>query len=298
MADNGCAFINGLDIVGKVADVIDKVKKALDDLDPGRSAILTVHNNTDAVLVLTGQSLDHGNFGVPPIAEVPPHTALVFGGKSDGFLTGTSGHVFLAIGPTSFDVYWDNPYLGSTSCDLHASGPNALDYTLYDECGGGNQDAPMTYEVYPQPAAFGAMLVNKNSGKALDVPGFSADNVLIQQYSINGGANQRWRFTKVAENEQGPVYTLTNQSSQKCMDVVGAVTDVHAQVQQYPCHGGPNQQWRFVPVGDGYFAIISVNSGLCLDIPNSSGADGVWVQQYPFQGHANQQWRLAWEYRG
>ena len=40
---------------------------------------------------------------------------------------------------------------------------------------------------------FGAMIVNKNSGKCLDVIGLSlADNVLVQQYTINGGPNQRW----------------------------------------------------------------------------------------------------------
>lgn len=296
--DNAIASVDGVIQLGKIADVIDKVKKALDDIDPGRSAIMMVHNNTDRIMTLTGQSLDHGDFGAPPVAETPAHTTLIFSGRSTGLATGTSGHAFFAIGDTQFDVYWDNPFIGGNHSDLHATGPNALDFALHHAWGAGNQDAQMIYEIYPQPAAFGPMLVNKHSNLALDVPGFSNDDVLIQQYPPNGGANQRWIFTKRGGDGADSIYTLTNQSSQKCMDVVGGDMEEHAQIQQFGCHGGPNQQWRFQPTADGFYAIVSVNSGLCLDIPDSSGDAGVIVQQYHFHDGDNQKWRLQWEYFG
>ena len=242
---------------------------------------MTVHSNTDDILVLTGQSIDSGNFGVPPVAEAPKQTAVVFGGKSAGFLTGTSGHVFFAIGPTKFDVYWDNPETGANSCDLHVTGPNLLDYAIHHACGGGNQDTPMTYEIYRQSAAFGPMLVNKHRGKVLDIPGLSRENALIQQYGANGGPNQRWIFTKLSGDGPNSVYTLTNQSGQKCMDIVDGDNQPQAQVQQYNRHSGPNQQWRFSRVEDTYFAIYNVNSGHCLDIPNSSNADDTSAVSLP-----------------
>jgi hypothetical protein len=209
------AIVDGIVTVGKVADVVDKVKKALDDVDPGRSVILTVHNNTNQPMLLNGQDVGHGDFGVPPMAELPANKTVVFGGKSAGLFTGTEGHVFYSIAGTVFDVYWDNPYIGGNGCDLHATGLNPLDFALHHACGAGNNDAQMDYEIYQQPSAFGAMLVNKNANLALDVPGFSVDDVLIQQYDPNGGPNQRWIFTKLSGDGPGSVYILTNQSGQE-----------------------------------------------------------------------------------
>jgi hypothetical protein len=179
---------------------------------------------------------------------------------------------------------------------MHASGHNPLDFGIHFASGAGNQDAQYIYQIYQQPAPFGAMLVNKHSGMALDIPGFSTDdNVLIQQYPINGGVNQRWIFKKLSGDDANAIYSLTNQGSQKCMDVPGGSKDSQVKIQQFKCHGGPDQQWRFTPAEDGFFVIYNVYSGLCLDIPGSSTDWGTLVQQFGFNNGTNQKWRVQWQ---
>jgi hypothetical protein len=186
---------------------------------------------------------------------------------------------------------------------MHVTGDNPLDFAIHFANGAGNDDAQYLYQIFQQPAPFGAILINKRSGMALDIPGFSADdNVLIQQYPINGGANQRWIFTKLGGDGPNSIYSLTNQSSQKCMDVPYA-SKQQAQIQQYACNRNENQQWRFVLAEEGFYVIYNVNSNpnwvnsnenWVLDIPHLSTDAGTIVQQYPFNSGTNQKWRVQW----
>src|SRR5687768_12962694 len=65
---------------------------------------------------------------------------------------------------------------------------------------------------------------------------------------------------------------LINIYSEKCLDVVGASTADGANVQQFQCHLGANQQWKIIPnIGstyepDGTYLIINQNSSKCLDV--------------------------------
>jgi hypothetical protein len=141
-----------------------------------------------------------------------------------------------------------------------------------------------------------AVILNKNSGLCLDVPGGDGrDNVLIQQYTINNGPNQHWTITQVGNASDGdPVYTITSVASGKCLDVPNGSADDNVQIQQYQCHGGPNQQWKFVPVGNGYYAIRNAATGLYFDIPSGSIDDSTILQQYHYNGGGdNQKWKLV-----
>lgn len=80
------------------------------------------------------------------------------------------------------------------------------------------------------------------------------------------------------------------QHSYKCLDVPSGSAANNVVIQQYTCHNGINQRWRFVYLNNGYNSIISVVSGKCLDVPSSSTTDGTAVQQYTCHGGANQQW--------
>jgi hypothetical protein len=83
-------------------------------------------------------------------------------------------------------------------------------------------------------------IVSENSGKCLDIPGFSmADHAIIQQYTCNFGWNQQW----VDQWNQYYFGTLYNPTNRKCLDVPDASRAVGVKLQQYTCHSGPNQQW-------------------------------------------------------
>ncbi|MFY1697377.1 non-reducing end alpha-L-arabinofuranosidase family hydrolase [Solwaraspora sp. WMMA2101] len=95
------------------------------------------------------------------------------------------------------------------------------------------------------PSAYYEVL-NRNSGKALDVCGVStADNACIQQYARSGGNNQQWQFV----DSGGGYYRLRARHSGKVLDVYNWSTANGGAVVQYDDWGGTNQQWQLVRVG-------------------------------------------------
>jgi hypothetical protein len=98
--------------------------------------------------------------------------------------------------------------------------------------------------------------------------------------------------TGVVEGVQGETTTMTARHSGKCADVVSGSTADGAEIIQYTCNGGGNQQWQIQSTGGGYHQIMSWSSGKCLDVDGSSTADGAQLIQWPCNGQPNQQWEL------
>lgn len=86
--------------------------------------------------------------------------------------------------------------------------------------------------------------------------------------------------------------TLKARHSGKCADVVGSSTTAGAEVQQWSCSGGDDQQWQLHTVGGGYYQILNGHSGLCLDVSGSSTADKAPIVQQTCDGRTSQQWQL------
>lgn len=91
----------------------------------------------------------------------------------------------------------------------------------------------------------------------------------------------------------GEHYKIVARHSDKCLDVVGYGTHSRAQVHQWDCHGGENQQWQFRPTDNGFFRIIGRQSGKSLDVEGISLDDRAQVQIYEGNAGLNQQWRLV-----
>ncbi|MEB3181159.1 MAG: RICIN domain-containing protein [Nostocaceae cyanobacterium] len=101
---------------------------------------------------------------------------------------------------------------------------------------------------------------------------------------------------------------IKNVGSQLCVDVAMDASTNNgladgAPVQQYPCHGGDNQQWTVQLTFAGgidvefpdIYKIISQYSNKCLDVPieaatNYGLADQAQMQQYTCNGGFNQGW--------
>jgi hypothetical protein len=134
-------------------------------------------------------------------------------------------------------------------------------------------------------------IVNKHSGKVLDVVDWIMDNhASIQQYKFHGGDNQCWAMMPDGEG----YYQLVAMHSGKCLDVAGVSQENGAKVQLYDCHGGNNQKWKLIPDGDGYFEIVAKHSGKCLDVTAWSTNDRADIQQYARHGGANQKWKFEY----
>ncbi|WP_253774325.1 non-reducing end alpha-L-arabinofuranosidase family hydrolase [Goodfellowiella coeruleoviolacea] len=134
------------------------------------------------------------------------------------------------------------------------------------------------------------VLVNRNSGKALDVASASTtDGAVVQQWSRHDGANQQWQFV----DSGGGYYRLKSKNSGKVLDVDNWYTVDGGKVQQWTDLNGTNQQFRLVDSDSGYIRLINRNSGKAVEVTGLSTADGAAVVQYGDWNGANQQWQLA-----
>jgi Ricin-type beta-trefoil lectin domain-like len=158
-------------------------------------------------------------------------------------------------------------------------------------------------------ASQSVIIVNKLSGKALEVENSSSNHgARIQQFTRNGTSNQRWfvKCTKFIKYRALPGmirhrvrrfwptflplpkagYSLIADHSGLCLDVLNGSTDNAVAVQQLPLNRGNNQLWGFVPDNEGFNFIINLHSGEVLDVAEIKNCAP--VRQYPFNGGDNQ----------
>ncbi|WP_212735410.1 RICIN domain-containing protein [Herbidospora galbida] len=134
------------------------------------------------------------------------------------------------------------------------------------------------------------VLINRNSGKALDVYNLStADGARITQWTRNNGNQQQWQFVDSGSG----YYRVKSRLSGKVLDVSGVSTANGAAVVQWTDTNGTNQQWRLADSPDGYVRLIARHSNKALEVQSASTADGGNIVQYDDWGGTNQQWQLV-----
>ncbi|WP_302626060.1 RICIN domain-containing protein [uncultured Eubacterium sp.] len=132
-------------------------------------------------------------------------------------------------------------------------------------------------------------IVNRHSGRVLDVTSSNTNNgANVQQYHNNGTNAQRWYIKQV-----GNCYTITSVLNGKALDVNSWSKDNCANIQMWDCGGDQaNQQWYLTDLGNGYSSIINRHSEKSLDVADWSTSDGGNIQQYSYGQQANQQWKF------
>ncbi|WP_306368436.1 non-reducing end alpha-L-arabinofuranosidase family hydrolase [Nocardiopsis sp. CC223A] len=149
----------------------------------------------------------------------------------------------------------------------------------------------------PTPAAAATVdtnawyvLVNRASGKALDVYNLATDNgARIAQWPRNDQYQQQWRFVDSGNGH----YRLQSRHSGKVLDVHDWSTANGAAIVQWTDHDQANQQFRLEDSPDGHIRLVNRHSGKAVEVQGASTADGADVVQYDDWGGANQQWRLV-----
>jgi hypothetical protein len=133
------------------------------------------------------------------------------------------------------------------------------------------------------------VLLNRNSGKALDVNGAStADGANIIQWTRTNATNQQFQFVDAG----GGYYKLRARHSGKVVDVYGKSTADSAQIVQWADNGGTNQQFRLADSDSGDVRLVNRNSGKVADVQGASTADGASVVQWSDWNGGNQRWQL------
>lgn len=132
------------------------------------------------------------------------------------------------------------------------------------------------------------ILVNNNSGKAIDIPHGTFDRgERLIQWEKNKRFNQRWRWVK-----NGGGYQLLSVLTGQAIDISGESKDHGAKVVQWDKTNGANQQWIPVPSGVGVYKLKSVHAGgKFLSIKNNDLDDGGKVE-ISEGDHPSQYWRI------
>ncbi|RLK09755.1 ricin-type beta-trefoil lectin protein [Micromonospora sp. M71_S20] len=134
------------------------------------------------------------------------------------------------------------------------------------------------------------VLVNRNSGKALDVYNLATnDGARIVQWARNDGNQQQWQFV----DSGGGYYRLRSRLSGKVLDVYNFSTANGAGIVQWADGNSTNQQFRLADSAGGYVRLINRNSGKVVEVQGASTADGGSIVQYDDWNGSNQQWQLV-----
>ncbi|MEU0723930.1 non-reducing end alpha-L-arabinofuranosidase family hydrolase [Streptomyces sp. NPDC006140] len=134
------------------------------------------------------------------------------------------------------------------------------------------------------------VLVNRNSGKALDVYNMATnDGARITQWTRNDQSQQQWQFV----DSGGGYYRIKSRHSGKVLDVHNWSTANGGSIVQWTDLNATNQQWRLADSSDGYVRLISRHSNKALEVQGASTADNANIVQYDDWGGSNQQWQLV-----
>lgn len=132
-------------------------------------------------------------------------------------------------------------------------------------------------------------IINKHSGRALDVAEFSrVDGGNVQQWQYAGSDNQLWTLRATGNG----TYTLQAKHSGKYLDVASASRTDGANIQQWTGNGTVAQQFRVEDIGGGLYRIINSGSGKALDVSGFSQTNGGNIQQWTWTGNNNQKWEI------
>ncbi|MGC4892275.1 RICIN domain-containing protein [Micromonospora sp. DT31] len=134
------------------------------------------------------------------------------------------------------------------------------------------------------------VLVNRNSGKVLDVRDTSVDDgAVLQQWPRNDGEWQQFQFVSSGSG----YYRLRARHSGKVVDLWEWNVADGAEYRQWPDLNAANQQFQVVDSDGGYVRLINRHSGKALEVWERSTADGARISQYTDLNGANQQWQMV-----
>ncbi|MFE4869545.1 RICIN domain-containing protein [Streptomyces sp. NPDC056682] len=144
------------------------------------------------------------------------------------------------------------------------------------------------YDVHAEKLNYSAMPLDgtQNGAAGNLLSGFYTSNRIIDgpedgfTVSIAGSAPERRGL-------------LTNQNSNRCLEIDGSSTANGALAQQWDCNGQPGAVWVTRPTSDGaYVNLVNDRSGKCLEVADSRKDNGAPVQQWDCAGVSTQEWEL------
>lgn len=131
--------------------------------------------------------------------------------------------------------------------------------------------------------------INRNSGKALDVPGGNpANNTQLIQWDDNGNNNQQFRM--IADGDG--YYTIVNKGTNKALDNAGSTAD-NSPVVEWDQTNSDNQKWKIIDTGDGYYKLQVKSSQKYMDVRDASRNNNAGIVTKNSSADFSQQWKIV-----
>jgi regulation of enolase protein 1 (concanavalin A-like superfamily) len=132
-------------------------------------------------------------------------------------------------------------------------------------------------------------VVNKKSGKNLDVSGFNmGDGGIVHQHENFGQTNQ---IFELSPNSPG-FYRLSAFHSSTSLDVLNGKTDEGLEIKTWGSNSAAPQKWAIEPQGDGWFKLRSQSSGKVLSVQNQSVESAAKIVQSTDKDAQDQFWKF------
>ncbi|CAM3641203.1 Pectate lyase domain-containing protein [Marinicrinis lubricantis] len=133
------------------------------------------------------------------------------------------------------------------------------------------------------------VLLNKNSGKALDVYEWSTeDDGILVQWDRNDLAVQQWEITDVGSG----YFQIKSQHSGKLVYVKDKSKSDGAQIVQMRERDSQAHDWKIEEV-DGYYRLLNKNSGKALEVSGGQTESGAFITQSTYNGGDHQLWQIV-----
>ncbi|MFH8655191.1 RICIN domain-containing protein [Streptomyces afghaniensis] len=134
------------------------------------------------------------------------------------------------------------------------------------------------------------VLVNKNSGKYLDIPnGSTTAGTAVGQWQNTACTCQLFTFQSAGSG----AWTIKNAKSNLNLDIQGSSSATGAAVVQNTASSAASQKWTLTEAGGGYYKLRNVNSTLVAGVAQSSTADGAAVVQWGSADLDDQLWKIV-----
>ena len=135
-------------------------------------------------------------------------------------------------------------------------------------------------------------MVARSSQQALSIRNSStslaADAV---QSNYTGGLNQQWAI----KNADIDAFTLSVQHTNRNLETRWGTTRSGSRLMQWTGNStSSTQKWLLIPLGNGYYKIISKASGRALSVNGgvTANVNNTYLVQLNYEGLASQQWRI------
>lgn len=137
-------------------------------------------------------------------------------------------------------------------------------------------------------------ITNQLSGRVLDLPACSKDNVQVQLYDPKNNDCQKWRLFETGQKGQ---LRLVNKASGKVLEVTNGSGNNDVTIQQNTWSDKNYQKWVLVPVSpndmqSGIYRLRMLQSGKVLTSFSCSTSPGTTMQQWDWKGLSCQRWQV------